>query len=72
MTEEPQFEEKIETSEEIVSEKETISEEQMLKNELQESKNKYLLLLADSENTRKRLQKEKVEMLRFAVENLIA
>lgn len=40
--------------------------------ELKECKDKYLRLLAEMENTRKRLQKEKQDMTRFAVENLIA
>lgn len=72
MTEGPEFEDNLDPVDEIAQEKETLSEEQILRNELQESKNKYLLLLADSENTRKRLQKEKVEMMRFSVENVIA
>lgn len=40
--------------------------------ELKEYKDKYLRLLAENENTRKRMQKEKQEMTRFAVENVIA
>ncbi len=39
--------------------------------ELKECKDKYLRLLAEMENTRKRLQKEKLEMNRFSIENLI-
>jgi molecular chaperone GrpE len=39
--------------------------------ELKEHKEKYLRLLADMENMRKRMQKEKQEMTRFAVENVI-
>ncbi len=35
-------------------------------------KDKYLRLLADVDNTRKRMQKEKQEMTRFAVENVIS
>jgi len=35
-------------------------------------KDKYLRLLAELENTRKRLQKEKKEMMRFSVENVIS
>jgi molecular chaperone GrpE len=35
-------------------------------------KDKYLRLLADVENTRKRMQKEKVDNMRFAVENLMS
>ncbi|MBI5273452.1 MAG: nucleotide exchange factor GrpE [Chlamydiales bacterium] len=39
--------------------------------EANEYKNKYLLTLAELENTRKRLQKEKQEMMKFAVENIL-
>ncbi len=50
----------------------TISEEeyQKLTTELQEYKDKYLRLLAESENARKRLQKEKQELTQFAIDNL--
>lgn len=34
-------------------------------------KDKYLRLLADVENTRKRMQKEKQDMLRFGIENIL-
>jgi molecular chaperone GrpE len=34
-------------------------------------KDKYLRLLADAENTRKRLQKEKQESVRFGIENIL-
>ena len=34
-------------------------------------KDKYLRLLADVENTRKRMQKEKQEMVRFGIENVM-
>lgn len=37
----------------------------------EEYKDKYLRLLAEMENTRKRLQKEKLEMTRFSVENVL-
>jgi molecular chaperone GrpE len=40
--------------------------------ELKEYKEKYLRLLAEIDNTRKRMQKEKQEMTRFAVDNVIA
>jgi molecular chaperone GrpE len=40
--------------------------------ELKECKDKYLRLLAEMENTRKRMQKERQEMTKFAVENVIA
>ena len=42
-----------------------------LHQELHEYKDKYMRLLADLENTRKRLQKEKEEAIRLAVENTI-
>lgn len=70
-------------SEEVVAEEEkqepeTISiselqQEQMRKSleDATEYKNKYLSALAELENTRKRLQKEKQEMMKFAVENVI-
>jgi molecular chaperone GrpE len=42
------------------------------RDEAEEYKDKYLRLLAEMENTRKRLQKEKQEMMRFSVENVIS
>ena len=42
-----------------------------IKSENEEYKDKYLRLLAEMENTRKRLQKEKLDMTRFAVENVL-
>lgn len=42
-----------------------------LQKDLVEYKDKYLRLLADAENARKRLQKERQEMTRFAIESLI-
>lgn len=45
---------------------------QELEEQLSEYKDKYLRLLAETENTRKRMQKEKQEMTRFAIENVIA
>jgi molecular chaperone GrpE len=39
---------------------------------MREYKEKYLRLLADMDNTRKRMQKERQEMTRFAVENVIS
>lgn len=42
-----------------------------LEEELRDYKEKYLRLLADLDNTRKRMQKERQEMTRFAVEDLI-
>lgn len=43
-----------------------------LTKEAQEYKEKYFLTLAEIENMRKRLQKEKQDMTRFAIENVIA
>ncbi len=43
-----------------------------LEEELEELQNKYLRTLAELENTRKRMQKEKSEALSFAIENTIA
>ena len=48
-----------------------LSREETLEKELKESKDKYLRLLAETENARKRMQKEKTEMMRFCVENVI-
>jgi len=45
---------------------------QKLQQELNESKDKYLRLLAESENMRKRIQKEKQESIRFALDNAFA
>lgn len=42
-----------------------------LKKEMEEYKNKYLRLLADTENTRKRLQKDRDEMVQYALKNLL-
>ena|ERR1700722_17587224 len=45
---------------------------EMLEEELKECKDKHLRALAEMENTRKRLIKEKQESVRFAVENTFA
>lgn len=42
-----------------------------LEKSLQECQDKYLRLLAESENTRKRMQKERQDLTKYAVENLI-
>jgi molecular chaperone GrpE len=47
-------------------------ETETLKKEIEELKDKYLRALAEGENARKRLAKEKQEMLRFGIENAIA
>lgn len=68
--EKPLFEENVESKEPIMM---TVTKEQWdhLQNELKEYKDKNLRILAESENTRKRLQKEKTEMQSYAKENLI-
>lgn len=43
-----------------------------IEKELKECQEKYLRLLAESENARKRMQKERQETTRYAVENVIA
>jgi len=43
-----------------------------LEHEVEEYKDKYLRQLADTENMRKRLTKEKQEMIRFGIDNVIA
>jgi molecular chaperone GrpE len=45
---------------------------QKLKEEIEEHKQKYIRSLAELENTRKRMQKERQEMTKFAVENVIS
>ena len=47
-------------------------EYERLNNEAVEHKDKYLRLLAEQENTRKRLQKERDQLIQFAVQNAIA
>ncbi len=42
-----------------------------LKAEVQEAKDKYLRLLAESENTRKRMQKERQEFSKYAIESTV-
>jgi molecular chaperone GrpE len=51
----------------------TLQEEefQKLKDETHEYKNKYLQLLADADNARKRLQKEKHEITQYAIRNIL-
>lgn len=49
----------------------TDEELKALQKEAIEYKDKYLRLLADAENARKRLQKERQEITRYAVENLV-
>ena len=43
-----------------------------LEQELKDCKDKYLRLLAESENTRKRMQKEKLDTIKFALDNVLS
>jgi molecular chaperone GrpE len=45
---------------------------EQLQSELNECKDKYLRSLAESDNMRKRLQKEKQEMMQYAVSEIVA
>lgn len=49
----------------------TDEELRSLRREIIEYKDKYLRLLADAENARKRLQKERQEISRYAIENIV-
>jgi molecular chaperone GrpE len=51
----------------------TISEEELnqIKKEVAEYKDKYIRQLAEMENMRKRLQKEKQEMIQYSIQNVI-
>ncbi|EPP35342.1 grpE family protein [Chlamydia ibidis] len=42
-----------------------------LKAEIKEKNDKYLMVLAESENARKRMQKERQELMQYAVENAL-
>ncbi|MCK4934769.1 MAG: nucleotide exchange factor GrpE [Simkaniaceae bacterium] len=69
MTEEnPQEEQTTKNTEEELLDIKSLQLEQ----EMRDHKEKYMRLLADTENTRKRMQKEKQDMTRFAVENIIS
>ncbi|WP_213318633.1 nucleotide exchange factor GrpE [Chlamydiifrater volucris] len=46
-------------------------EVEQLKTEVEEKNTKYLMALAEAENSRKRMQKERQELTRYAVENAI-
>lgn len=48
------------------------TEQDKLAEELKECKDKYLRQLAEAENMRKRLQKEKQEMTQYAIGNILA
>ncbi len=58
-----------------VNSKQVLIKDEDLKNlqkEVVEYKDKYLRLLADAENARKRLQKERQDITRYAIENLVS
>ncbi len=57
------------TEDETQEENPSLNKEEEL---VEEYKDKYLRLLAEVDNTRKRMQKERQEMTRFAVENVIS
>lgn len=44
---------------------------EQLKKEAEEYKDKYLRVLAESENARKRLQKEKQDLIQYAIQNVV-
>lgn len=70
MDEETQKERAVEEGEEQ-KEEGTLDETELLRRQLEEEQNKYLRSLADMENSRKRMHKERHESNRFAVENVI-
>lgn len=48
------------------------TELEQLQEELADTKNRYMLLLAESENARKRMQKERQELTQYAVEKMLS
>lgn len=72
MKETPKKEE-LPPTEEVQAPKEATDAEKIkqLEEQIKEQKEKNLHLLADMENLRKRLHKEKIEMNRFAVDNVL-
>lgn len=63
-----------ETEEHICCDTEEITLEneiERLKEQLKDKEQKYLLSLAEAENSRKRLQKERQELTKYAVENIL-
>lgn len=59
------------TSEDAAQEFNEEKQKEALEKELNESRDKYLRSLAELENTRKRMQKERQDMTKFALDNLI-
>jgi len=55
-----------------MSEEEILERTEEMPQEEENFKDKYFRLLAETENMRKRIQKEKQEMIRFGIENAIA
>lgn len=70
MTEENQEEDHLPKEESL--EGMNVNELQTLSEGLRDYKEKYLRLLAESENARKRMQKERQELTRYAVQNVIS
>ncbi len=68
MTEETQNSEPIEIKEESPPQEDPIAK---LQKDFEEMRDKYLRALAESENVRKRLAKEKQEALSFGIENIV-
>ena len=61
-----------ETQEEIsIETEESTNELETLQANLKEFQEKYLRVLAESENARKRMQKERQEMTKYAIENVL-
>jgi len=65
------IEETVEQKREPINVTITDIELEMLKKDATDYKDKYLRLLAEMENTRKRLQKERHELIQYAVQNVI-
>ena len=72
MNEENKSENETHSSTPLKAEENEESKVKALEEELKEYKDKYLRLLAEMENARKRMQKEKQENSRFSVENVIS
>ncbi|MCB1117915.1 MAG: nucleotide exchange factor GrpE [Chlamydiia bacterium] len=58
-------------NEEVKQEEEEISEIDRMREEIRLAEDKYIRALAETENRTKRMQKEKQDMMRFAVQNAI-
>lgn len=69
--ENPPLEESVESTENAKTVTIAQTEFESLKKELAECKDKYLRTLAESENARKRLQKEKQELIQYALQGAI-